>query len=67
MPDPNADLIGYEFDVEDGRARVLGTSVNCGSLYVEVEVTPKVWLAPIYKTVRPSGLVRDAKEAAWSS
>jgi hypothetical protein len=58
----NDELIGFEFPVEDGLAVVVGPSVSCGSMYYECRVTTRD--GAVYTTVRPAGLVRNAKEAA---
>jgi hypothetical protein len=61
----NDELIGFEFPVEDGLARVVGPSASSGSTYYECRVTTTD--GAVYTTVRPAGLVRQAKEGTWSS
>lgn len=66
--DPNADLIGFEFKIEDGPPE--GTLVTVtgspewSSNYVTVEAVANEGQPheKRYVTVRPAGLVRQAKQ-----
>jgi hypothetical protein len=58
--DPNADLIGFEFNTEDlGLVIVVGTPVWSDGNYVEVRTVDNADEKPVATSCRPSGLVRQ--------
>lgn len=61
MNDPNQDLVGYEFETEEGRWKVVGTPSWSSGQHVEIRM-PEKWAERV--STRSAELIRLHKRRA---